>query len=444
MNTLTWPLPSFRRLLHDLLANPERAAYARVGTEAGNGGENWLARDYTLFDPHDIPPQGALRVVLAAAPPPLPDLHWPTASPHSLLGHLYLGQGAWRGQAWGFVRVGQGIERIETLDLVGPGMHRLPLMDASKPAGDASLGGRPDSDRPPARWSRTAGALGGVDVWRRLVSRRFAVIGVGRTGSMVAASLAGLGVSRLSLIDPDRLEEQNLGEMVSVRPEDCGSRKVDAVAGALRSVLSGTSTEIDPAPVSITDPQGLAAARECDVLCCCSDNDAARLAVAVIAALYHRVLLDIGTGIFFGDASASEHGSGQGAWTPAAPRPREMGADVRLVLPGDGCLLCRGSLSAYGQAVEDLCRRRPPALLSEQTRSRRAGSLASLNQVACGLGMQMLQDLFAGRIGRSTWARLEAKAQDGEARLSLHYPEATAPQTCALCSRAGMGDEGLR
>ena len=52
------------------------------------------------------------------------------------------------------------------------------------------------------------------------------------------------------------------------------------------------------------------------MLISCVDHDEARLATGIIAALYAKPLLDIGTGVF---------GSGEG---------RQMGADIRLILPG--------------------------------------------------------------------------------------------------------------
>ena len=164
-----------------------------------------------------------------------------------------------------------------------------------------------------------------------------ALIGCGRTGSLVAVSLARLGVDRLVLIDPDIVEPHNLGEMEAVSDADVGCLKAEAVARHLHALHPQTSSSALVA--SITDPATLAAARSCAVLVCCADNDAARLATAVLATLYHKVLLDISTGVFHA-ASAAQ---------------RRMGADVRLILPGDGCLLCRGSLVDYAGAVEALC-----------------------------------------------------------------------------------------
>ena len=52
----------------------------------------------------------------------------------------------------------------------------------------------------------------------------------------------------------------------------------------------------------------------------------------------------------------------------------------------------------------------------------------------------MLQDLVAGRIEQSRWARLDV-TDDG--RLRVDYPLTTVVADCALCAKAGLGDAAL-
>jgi molybdopterin/thiamine biosynthesis adenylyltransferase len=282
------------------------------------------------------------------------------------------------------------------------------------------------------------GALG-RDVWERLVGLNVVVVGCGRTGSLMAVSLARLGIRRLALIDPDCVELHNLGEMDAVSQADLGTPKAEALARHLFSLSSPGRISILPLNASVAHPTALSAAKAGDVLVCCADNDAARLATGLIATLYHKVLLDIGTGIFH------ERGEQGSAFRipHSAIRNRRMGADVRLIIPGDGCLLCRGNLTAYSQAVEDLCNHRPPARVQGEWRQERAGSLRSLNQLVAGLAVQMFQDLVAERIQGSIWARVEF---DEAGQLEVRYPpiQPTSSSECPLCAKAGLGDEGLR
>lgn len=306
---------------------------------------------------------------------------------------------------------------------MGPGMHRVEVADDGFPISDAER----------ERWSRTIGALGGEAIWQRLVGLHIAVIGCSRSGSLAAVTLARSGVRHLTLIDPDVVELHNLGEMDAALAADVGRPKAEALADHLRSLLTPGGGTVAPLVASIADPAALAVVKGCEVLVSCPDHDAARLAAAIAAALYHRVPLDIGTGIHFtvGDGPV---------------RNRAMGADVRLILPGDGCLLCRGNLAAYAQAVDDLCHHRPLAALQNRQRqwhTQRAGSLRMLNQPAVGLGLQMLQNLVAERLRASTWAHIEF---DAAGRLQVTYPQPPSSgqsASCPLCARAGLGDARL-
>jgi len=271
-------------------------------------------------------------------------------------------------------------------------------------------------------------AMGGEAVWQRLVGLRLAVIGVGRTGSLVATTLARLGCQHLILIDPDRIEPHNLGEMDSARWTDVSRYKVEAVVEMLRAYSSGTYTTF---PVPVTANSARTACTQADVLICCVDNDAARLATAMVATCYHKILIDVGTGITLHAHVEHEHRHDD----------RTMGADVRLVLPGNGCLLCWGSLANFDQAVDDLLHPRP---LEAQPgwHMQRAGSLRTLNQLAAALGIQLLQDLVVERVQTSLWAHATV---DPHGRVQVQYPSpprAAGATPCRLCTRAGLGDAG--
>jgi hypothetical protein len=70
--------------------------------------------------------------------------------------------------------------------------------------------------------------------------------------------------------------------------------------------------------------------------------------------------------------------------------------------------------------------------------------LRSLNQLAAMLGVQMLQDLVAERIAATTWAQIECNEMG---QVAVNYPAVRQQReqtACALCAKAGLGDEGLR
>lgn len=460
MYMLTCPLSVFQQVLRRLAEDRQGIAFARVGTCHAPPDREWLVRDLSLSppNPHAAHPPQVVRVSLATSPPGLfgqlrldPLLQDP-------VGHLFIGDGPWRGHLWGIIRIDQGIQPLHHLSLIGAGMHRIHIgsFEGEPP--------RPDSadelaDTPRERWSRTIGALGGEAVWQRLVGLHIAIAGCGRTGSQIVVNLARVGIRHLTLIDPDIVEMHNLGEMDGVTDADLRRSKAEALAEHVSSITSACLVQPMPIVAPITDAAAVAAAKACDVLLSCLDNDGGRLAAGILATLYHRPLLDIGTGVFFPPPAEEEGGrqtarswagvtSGQSTLDPVSrlalsPPQRRMGADVRLILPGDGCLLCRGNLTTYAGAVEQLCNQRCPTVLEVSWRQQRAGSLRTLNQIAAGLAVQMLQDLVAERIQSSIWAQVEL---DEAGHLEVRYPpiQPTSSSECPLCAKAGLGDEGLR
>lgn len=340
---------------------------------------------------------------------------------------ILLGSGEDVGLFTGIFSAHDQVEPVEQMKIVGPLMRRLPAVDFQALHRNQVL------PQDAERWSRLIGALGGLDVWQAFTSLNFCIIGTGRTGSLVATTLAKAGVRNLTLLDPDILEPHNLDAMDSVTESNIGQFKAQAIAKNLRQELPHIN--IEATIMSIINGQARTAVKSADVLICCVDDDAARLVTGALAACYEQPLLDIGTGIFI-------EGRDQGSVTSnqrSGQSHRRLGADVRLILPGDGCLLCWGGVAnsdeTLGQLQTDL-----PAGQSRRQRAwheERAGSLRSLNAVAAHLGVRLLEDLVAGHLKQSVWLRFEMDEQGMPSTQSLPARRRT---PCALCSVLGIGD----
>lgn len=319
-----------------------------------------------------------------------------------------VGVGSASGHLAGIYHNEDSVGPLEAMTLTGASWTRLSFLPF-RPA----LMAHPQHEE---IWSRTIGALGERD-HQQLTALHPCIVGCGRTGSLMATALARLGIRQLTLIDPDLMEPHNLGEMDAVTLDDLGKPKVEAVAQHLRTHFA---CEVNPLVDSILSFSMLAKVKRTDVVVCCVDNPAARLASAFLATLYLKPLLDIGTGIFF-----------QG-------QMRTMGADIRLVLPGR-CLLCLGGVADLAQARSELQRPLPahPPLF---WRLQRAGSLRSLNMLAVGFALRLLEDCIGGRVQESRWLRLQF---DDAGMPTLEQPQAPANPRCTLCALAGQGDEGI-
>lgn len=272
-------------------------------------------------------------------------------------------------------------------------------------------------------FSRPQGALGEA-AFRRLACLHFVIVGAGRLGSTLAHVLARDGVQHLSLVDPDRVEDHNVCGGFGPTVADVGKYKVNALAAALCAIHP--AMQVEALPVSITSLRALEAVAAADMLITTPDDDAARLAATWLAALFLKPHLDLGVGIWEEDSR------------------RRMGADVRLVWPGR-CLLCAGGLrdDAAAQAIllsaeaEEQARLHP-----RHWRELRAGSLASLNAVAAGVGGRMVEEFVAGSlVENGSWTRLEFGR---EGQLQVHHLRVPPPGTAGCCCRfAGLGDDGL-
>jgi tRNA A37 threonylcarbamoyladenosine dehydratase len=264
-------------------------------------------------------------------------------------------------------------------------------------------------------WSRSIGALS-ERVWERLARLVPTVFGCGRTGSMLAGALTRSGVRHLRLVDADRLQLGNLGEMELVAVSDVSRNKAEVLAETLNTE-SFHAHVAHAVPVSATSLAALFAAKDADILITCVDNPAARLTVGFLAQLYLKPMLDIGTGIL-----------------ESSPQGRQMGADVRLILPGR-CPACFGGLRV-GEAVAAID---DPTLIETDWRRQRLGSLRSLNMVAVGVALRLIEDFLSGAVRESTWLNLNYNV----AVPRVNTPNSLPVGTCPVCSLAGTGDAGL-
>jgi len=327
---------------------------------------------------------------------------------------LILGRGPTVGTIAGACLVKGAFTSLDELILLGPGLPAIDLSSRLVSTADARriLAAQPAERLRRERWSRTIGALG-LTTWRRLSDLSCAIVGCGRSGSLVASHLVRSGLRRLTLIDPDLVEPHNVGEMDLVTPADAGRPKVEVLSAYL-SALADITVEAVAGRIDLKP--AFSSAKQSDVLISCADDTTARWLTAVIGAAYLRPVLDIGSGVF------------------ERARGRQLGVDVRLVLPGR-CLMCFGGLAQPAQIDGSA----PPTAnqASEVWQRQRSGSLRSLNQVAVGLAMRLMEDLVGGRITHSTWIHVEFDAE-GMPRLERVRPPRVVG--CPVCAVSGAGD----
>jgi molybdopterin/thiamine biosynthesis adenylyltransferase len=295
-----------------------------------------------------------------------------------------------------------------------PGAHMLALeMGPVRAVSSSDTQGSEDQEAylTQGRYSRQAGGLG-TPVLSRLQSSRIAVVGLGRTGSVLAHSLARMGCS-LQFFDPDMMEPHNLDGDLPPLLE--GRPKAEAAARFVRGLMR-PGAELDARILPIASPAAGSLLLHCDVLISCVDNDAARLWANAWALALNKPLLDVATGL----------------------HPHGAEADIRLLPPGSGCLACVGGLAQQAGLQQQLAGTQPPPMPADFRRQRR-GSLRSWGVLSAHMGLRLLEHMYAGRIGHVVFRRL-VETEDGG--LLVEDSTGSASAGCPLC--AGLQGAGSR
>lgn len=446
---LTLSAAAISRLTDELTANPVRVLSSMAGVSRLPGRIEWLVHDVRRFAV--ARDRVVAQVVATAATSPTEfeiSLQRCKAvrreEVQTILLVIGTAQAAGYVAAAGSTRSGEA-DGVSSLRIAGPAFPRVYLggrqadnLQAHNPVLPSRQTANP---HPEVIWSRSIPALGGEVAWHRYTTLAFTIVGCGRSGSLVLSALKRLGVARITIIDPDRIEPHNLGEMDVVDIRHLGLPKVRAAAESMDNQDLGVGQTIVQVAETVLSFSALAAIKQSDLVFLCVDGPAPRLATAIPCALYLKPYIDIAAGIHALPIN--------GLIPPTATiaelgldTPRQMGADIRLILPGR-CLLCMGGIANLEDArPQFVANGMHPADAPRPWQDQRAGSLRSLNGIATGLATRLVEDFVGGRVRESTWLHLEIDNR-GIPSIEDRSNSEIARGRCPLCALAGHGDEGL-
>ncbi|MBI5511429.1 MAG: ThiF family adenylyltransferase [Deltaproteobacteria bacterium] len=245
---------------------------------------------------------------------------------------------------------------------------------------------------PPGFARRHAQAFGEgtADALRRL---SVAVVGVSGTGGPVVEQLQRLGVGRLVLVDPDRVEELNLNRIPHATRDDALRKrpKVDVAAEAVRR--TGLGTEVVTYARNLKDPEVVRAIATCDLVFGCMDGAEGRHLLNRLATFYVLPYIDVGVRL---DAD------GRGGVS-------QICGSIHWLTPGGSSLLSRGVISLDEVAAEGL-RRQSPA---EYRRRREEKYIKGIREDRPAV--VSVNTTFAGLAVTELLARLHPFRDDGNA-----------------------------
>lgn len=181
----------------------------------------------------------------------------------------------------------------------------------------------------------TTGLLAGLAI---------AVIGASGTGGPTIEQLARLGIGRLVLVDPDRVELRNLNRIPNATGEDAlqSAPKVDVQRRAIEAM--GLGTDVTTYQAALLDREVLQAVASCDIVFGCMDSTDGRLVLNRLATYYGLPYFDIGVKIIADGLGGVE----------------QVAGTVHYLQPGGASLMSRNVFSLEEAQAEAL-RRTDPA-----------------------------------------------------------------------------------
>ena len=212
----------------------------------------------------------------------------------------------------------------------------------------------------------------GQEGQQKLLQLSVAVVGVGGLGTHVVQQLSLLGVRKLILIDPDKVDETSLNRHVGIRVDDPASGLPKVELGFRTATDANHGITIVQIPESLRTEAAFEAIRDCNYVIGCLDNEGTRLILNELCLAYNKPYIDLATDI-------SDDG-------------KQYGGRVCVVRDGNGCLMCTGNIDVQeaqrdlvGEALaEDI---RKIYGVDQQALGRVGPSVVSINGVIASLGV---------------------------------------------------------
>ena len=123
------------------------------------------------------------------------------------------------------------------------------------------------------------------------------IVGLGSVGCIVAEAIARIGVTQVTLIDPDKVEEHNLDRLLYGTAKDVGKLKINLAARAMRRNATAQKIRIKTLPFPIQEESAYKAALDCDILFSCVDRPIPRDVLNYIAQAHLIPVIDGGIAV---------------------------------------------------------------------------------------------------------------------------------------------------
>ena len=177
----------------------------------------------------------------------------------------------------------------------------------------------------------------GIGVQHGIQRLRIGIVGTGSVGAIVAEALARIGISEITLIDPDKLEIHNLDRFLFGTPKLVGQLKVDCVKNSLIQHSTNERVHIRTVALGIEYEEAYREALDCDILLSCVDRPVPREVLNYIAIANGIPVVDAGVAVEVDPTTRSFESA---RWR------------THLIIPGNACLRCTGQYSSSDVVAE--------------------------------------------------------------------------------------------
>lgn len=268
-----------------------------------------------------------------------------------------------------------------------------------------------------------------IDTWGEarqgdLARLRVGVVGLGSVGCMVAEALARVGIERLVLVDPDRVETHNLDRLLHATRRDVGDFKAELAAKRLRESATAGRFDVRAYCMPIQNEAALLAALDCDILFSAVDRPLPKDLLNRIA--YAHCIPVISGGIFIDNKP--DGSMGQADWS------------VTAVGPGRRCLRCDGQYSSADVVLERDGSLDDPVYIAQ---ARSEGAMPANQNVfpfSANVASWMVIEMVRLTVGADWWPDTGGKLHYSLIPNRLQCEQSACGPNCSVQASTALGD----
>jgi molybdopterin/thiamine biosynthesis adenylyltransferase len=220
----------------------------------------------------------------------------------------------------------------------------------------------------------------GINNFKKIKNCTLGCIGAGGMMNPFIISAMHHGFERFIIIDDDKLEASNLNRFIGAEKKDIGKYKAALLKKVIERYNQDASVEIMNEKFPFSRTESLICLS--DIIVVGVDNDFTRFNAQMLGLTLNKTIFDMAGGIYLKDSAS------------LSPGIDERGGQVRVSVPGHGCLVCMGldPSQIVNFKREELDKRRGYIAGTDLT----PPSVVTLNQTIASLCLRMVVSYITG------------------------------------------------